>query len=187
MSVRYAFLDANMATVEDPVERKRASKKTWRTPPQRFPVPPEQNERLRGAVLRTLERLWELFDGELVKPVLDALARYRALPRERQERLSTLARAHTATPLPVAATKPEIARWMIGHAILRGLFVPGIGKRDLFVALVEGFAHDEEIAAVMDRSRDWRSEGGNARRQDQRKVMTRRSRLNGKRRQHGYR
>ena len=75
---------------------------------------------------------------------------------------------------------------MLDHALVRGVALPGLGRRDLFLAFAELLAYDEDIGGAMDRSRDGRAADAAGRRLDQRKVTARRSRLNGKRRKQGY-
>jgi hypothetical protein len=133
-----------------------------------------------------LERLWQVIDGPAGDAVIATLRRLSRLSPAAQRRIVELASAAPTPDAPASASIPDVAQWILGHVLARGVALPGLRHADLFAAVAELLGYDEELAAVMDRSRDWRATGANDRRLDQRKIMTRRSRLNARRRKAGY-
>lgn len=177
MWTHYAFLDANMAKVERSVEKRQ----------RKPPMAPVRNEQERQVIREFMARLWDLLQGPGGDNLLAGLRRLKQLPQTEQDKAIAWARSVPVTAFPASAHPFVVTMWMLRQALRRGFVLPGLQRQDLFLAFVDGMGLDEDIAAVMGRSRDWRAAANdNDRRLDQRKVMTRRSRLNARRRKLGY-
>lgn len=148
---------------------------------------PVRTEAERAIVVAFLDRLWGVISSPLGDRMIETLRRFGRAPEAVQASVGKLARS--AVVLKPTANRAEVSRWLLAHALRRGLALPGLQRRDLFVAMAELVADYADIAAVMDRRRDeiGFDETPDARRDlDRRKVMTRVSRLNARRRTAGY-
>jgi len=156
--------------------------------PARVPVlAPVRTEAERHVIVAQLARLWDVIDSPAGDGLVNALQRLSSLPAHEREKVAGVLSGARTTPWPMSAAPSDVVRWMLAHALRRGLALPGLQKRDLFVALAEPLAQYDDIAMVMGRSRDHHDiDTDGRRRRDQRKVMTAVSRLNKRRRAAGY-
>lgn len=157
----------------------------WRVPP----LAPVRNARERAIVVEFMRRLWAIIDSPTGDELIRRLRLAKKLPPQEQQRLAVAAQLRLTTQGPASAERFDVARWMLDHALVRGAALPGLDKADLFFVFADLVGADEDIADVMSRGREHRGPVTRTpeRRLDQRKVMTRRSRLNKRRAAHGYR
>jgi hypothetical protein len=165
-------------------------------------VPLDHYDAARPTLMAFAARLFRIVHSPVVDQLFEQLKQLKQTPPEvraafvqRAQRAPTASAPSTSAlrsagapwTFQHAVSREDAARWILEHAMQRGVVLPALGRREWFIAIAELFLHDEDIAEVMSRERDWRApDRGDKRGQDQGKVRVARHSLKAKRRFAGY-